>query len=339
MPQQIMLNQRIAACSSVDSVFAEVAIAREQGIPLNSVNIATALHRVARCGNSNVFRDLLNVPEYSFLIEEVSNRLGSDKLSDFKPREIANTAWGVAKAQISAPKIFASICSAALNIGLEHFKPQELSICVWACATSFNSCTPPQRTTLMQAIPTFFDAIEAEIVKRSEVRDGDLAGLSDFKPQELSNTLWSFATVASDRTDIFRVIEQEMLQRGLRSYVPQDIANSVWAFVTAGASTAEVLELVEADVEMRGVRCFKSQELANLVWAFAKSDYAMTSFAALVEDDILERDLSGFMPQELRSVTMLVFFMCLPPSLEPSLPPSLLPPLSLIPPPIPLYTH
>ena len=83
----------------------------------------TALHRVARCGNSNVFRDLLNVPECSFLIEEVSNRLGSDKLSDFKPREIANTAWGVAKAQISAPRLFASICSAALSIGLEHFRP------------------------------------------------------------------------------------------------------------------------------------------------------------------------------------------------------------------------
>jgi len=325
MPQQIVLNQRIVACTAVQEVFDEVALAREQGVPLNSVNLATALHRVARCGNSNIFRDLPREPAYQFLLDEVSSRLESDDSADFKPRELANTAWGVAKAQVASPKLFANLCRAALNVGLRHFKPQELSNCVWALSTSCNQCTAAQRAEFQGFIPLFFERVEDEIVRRSTTADArsvqpaqqqhpashddeqDMGtqtgiGLNDFKAQELSNTLWSFATVAGDRRDIFRVIEAEMLRRGLSAYVPQDIANSVWAFVTAGASTPEVLALVEKDVCQRGVDCFKSQELANLVWAMAKADYPMMSFLGLVEKEVLRRDLVTFMPQELSNV-------------------------------------
>ena len=321
-PQQIVLNQRIVACTAVQDVFHEVAQASERGVPLNSVNLATALHRVARCGNSNIFRGLSREPVYQFLVDEVSSRLESDDADDFKPRELANTAWGVAKAQVAAPKLFANLCRAALKIGLENFKPQELSNCVWALSTSCNQCTQAQRAEFQVFIPQFFESIEAEIVRRSETRDvrsgqpsqqeqrdhtQDMhapagTGLDDFKPQEMSNTLWSFATVAADRRDIFRVIEAEMMHRGLSAYVPQDIANSVWAFVTAGASTHEVLALVEKEVESREGRGFKSQELANLVWAMAKADYPMTSFLDLVEQEVLRRDLVTFMPQELSNV-------------------------------------
>ena len=325
MPQQIILNQRIVACTTVQEVFGEVALAREEGVPLNSVNLATALHRVARCGNSNIFRDLPGEPAYQFLLDEVSSRLESDDFADFKPRELANTAWGVAKAQVAAPKLFANLCRAALNVGLRHFKPQELSNCVWALSTSCNQCTAAQRAEFQAFIPLFFERVEVEIVRRSKTADARSVqpaqqqhpalpdgeqdtdtqtriGLTDFKAQELSNTLWSFATVAGDRRDIFKVIEAEMLRRGLGAYVPQDIANSVWAFVTAGASTPEVLALVEKDVCVRGVDCFKSQELANLVWAMAKADYPMTSFLDLVEKEVLRRDLVTFMPQELSNV-------------------------------------
>jgi len=314
LPQQVMLNQRIAACRSVQEVFAEVSNAREESIPLNSVNLATALHRVARCGNSNVFRGLSNEPQYAYLISEVSNRLQSDVCADFKPREIANTAWGVAKAQVSSPQLFENLCKTALKIGLENFKPQELSNAVWACSTSCNNCNPEQRAQFEAIIPLFFQSIEREIVKRSQSNGHQQAqtqqgahltpivGLEEFKPQELSNTLWSFATVSSDCTQVFRVVESEMMRRGLKSYVPQDIANSVWAFVTAGQSSHVLFELVENDVAQRGVACFKSQELANLVWALAKADYPMTTFLDLVEKDILKRDLSEFMPQELSNL-------------------------------------
>lgn len=356
MPAQVMLNQRIVASTSVSAVFSEVAGACEKGIPLNSVNLATALHRVARCGNAQVFDKLLHNEDYLYLINEVITRLESDKSDDFKPREIANTAWGVAKAQVTVPKLFANLCRAAVNFGLENFKPQELSNCVWACSTSCNhySCTSAQRAEFQTFLPDFFQRVEAEIVRRSPLKAGaptsnaptsdpdayahssfkapQPQGLSDFKPQELSNTLWSFATLACDHVDVFKVIEQEMLSRGLDGYVAQtlpslsgptansahifififiicthhtlilvlicryvaqDIANSVWAFVTAGTSTEQVLALVEQDVTRRGVECFKSQELANLVWAFAKADYPMTTLLDLTQADVLKRDLAG----------------------------------------------
>ena len=93
MPGQVMLNQRIVGCSTAEQVFREVAEARAEGMPLNSVNLATALHRVARCGNANVFAQLLDEPNYLYLLDEVTLRLKSDKgqSGDLKPREIANT--------------------------------------------------------------------------------------------------------------------------------------------------------------------------------------------------------------------------------------------------------
>ena len=75
MPLQIKLNQRLAACSSAAEVFQEVDSARAEAIPLNSVNLATALHRVARCGNADVFRNLADIPTYNFLVHEVSDVL------------------------------------------------------------------------------------------------------------------------------------------------------------------------------------------------------------------------------------------------------------------------
>jgi len=306
MLEQVQLNQRIAACRSVQEVFSQVSRARKESVPLNSVNLATALHRVARCGNNNIFRGLQHEPEYSYLISEVSSRLQSDVFADFKPREIANTAWGVAKAQVSSPELFENLCKTAMKIGLNNFKPQELSNTVWACSTSCNHCKPAQRAAFGHILPNFFQSIEREIVGRSEmngaVQQGGVVGLDEFKPQELSNTLWSFASVSSDCTEIFSVVEKEMVKRGLSSYVPQDIANSVWAFVTAGQSSPTMLALVEKEVSIRGMACFKSQELANLVWAFSKAEYPMKSFLDLVEEDILQRDLSEFMPQELSNV-------------------------------------
>ena len=94
MPGQVMLNQRIVGCSTAEQVFREVAEARAEGMPLTSVTLATALHRVARCGNANVFARLLDEPNYLYLLNEVTLRLNSDKgqSGDLRPREIANTA-------------------------------------------------------------------------------------------------------------------------------------------------------------------------------------------------------------------------------------------------------
>lgn len=195
----------------------------------------------------NVFQRLPDDPVYRYLLDQVTLRLHSVDGADFKPREVANTAWGVAKAGIVVPELFANLCAASLKTGLDLFKPQELSICVWALSTSCNQATPAQRSELMEFIPEFFASVECEVVKRSQqasqARDGEgqkKTGLSDFKPQELSNTLWSFATVQCKHADIFSVIATEMLSRGLGTYVAQDIANSVWAFVTAGEISHQV---------------------------------------------------------------------------------------------------
>jgi len=56
--------------------------------------------------------------------------------------------------------------------------------------------------------------------------------LDHFKPQELANTAWAFAT--ADRSDaLLFVLLVRVVERRLGEFKPQDFANTAWAFATA----------------------------------------------------------------------------------------------------------
>ena len=95
-------------------------------------------------------------------------------LRDFKPQELANTAWAFAKADRAAPTLFDAIAREAVRGGLRDFKPQELSMTAsWAFATAGH------------AAPVLLDAIATQAVRR---------GLREFNAQDLANVAWAFAT-------------------------------------------------------------------------------------------------------------------------------------------------
>jgi len=124
----------------------------------------------------------------------------------------------------------------------------------------------------VRGVGNMMSLIEEEIVRRAEVgkSGGDEQSLEEFKPQELSNTLWALATVGRDNQDVFACLEEEILGRGIENFASQDISNSVWAFVTAGQAVPGLLEAVSAGIDARGASAFKNQELTNIVWAYAK---------------------------------------------------------------------
>ena len=269
---QIALNSRIASCSTPREVFAEVLRAGDTGLQLNSVNLATALHRVAKTGRGQ-FRGVTSDPVYQSLLRMVETGLTAGGTSEFNPREIANTAWGIAKAQETSPLTFAALVEASAQRGLAGFKPQELANTVWAFATAHAGSFGQQRTQLLAHVDRMLSIAESEIVQRRAYANARVpGGLAEFKPQELSNTIWAFSTVGRHSSGVYAAVVEEMKQRNLPDFVPQDLANSVWAIVTAGFSCPELLEQVQADTLLRGVENFKTQEIANLVWAFAKAD-------------------------------------------------------------------
>jgi len=152
-PEQIKLNQKIAACGHPREVFEAISEAKSKGVELNSVNLATALHRVAKTGTVGDFRSLKSSEPYGELLEMVKVGLQS-KEGDFNPREIGNMAWGIAKAQMASAELFEMLQQAAERIQLSKYKPQELSNSAWAFATGWNNCqvrfrptTDPKRIT------------------------------------------------------------------------------------------------------------------------------------------------------------------------------------------------
>lgn len=297
LPQQVHLNQRLARCQTPNDVFEALRGAKQKNIELNSVNIATALHRVAKTANQAHLPQIRRTPEYQELLTTADSALG-DPSNDFNPREMANTAWGLAKAQVADDiGLWEHVADAIARRGLSRHKPQEIANTAWAFATVYNLMAGRDKG---KYLPTALGLLE---VVRTEMEARERAGtLCEFKPQELSNTLWSFATVGKEAPKVFAGVAEEIKRRGLSEFGPQDIANSIWAFVTAGQSDPELMDCVDKEVMKKGLANFNRQELANLVWAFAKAEHPMDRFLQQVEEEVVARQLWVFRPQELSNL-------------------------------------
>ena len=56
--------------------------------------------------------------------------------------------------------------------------------------------------------------------------------LSEFKPQNVANTAWAFATVNYRDEKLFAALASAA-ERRLNNFHPQNVANTAWAFATA----------------------------------------------------------------------------------------------------------
>jgi len=59
------------------------------------------------------------------------------------------------------------------------------------------------------------------------------SGLRGFKPQNLANTVWAFATAGVRADALYAAVAEAAVRSGLRGFKPQALANTVWAFATA----------------------------------------------------------------------------------------------------------
>jgi len=204
---------------------------------------------------------------------------------DFKPKELADTAWALATAGRTAPALFAAIALEAAR-RVRRFSPQELASLAWAFATAGHAApalfdaiaaeatrrvrrfSPQELASLAwafatagHAAPALFDAIAAKATRR----------VRDFKPQDLANTAWAFATADRAAPALFDAISAEAVQR-VGAFTPQELAKTAWAFATAGRTAPALFDEIAAEAAWR-VRDFKSQDLANTAWALAAANH------------------------------------------------------------------
>ena len=70
----------------------------------------------------------------------------------------------------------------------------------------------------------------------------------------------------------WNLLAAEVTRRPLRDFKPQDLANTVWAYASAGHASPSLFDAVAVEVTRRPLRDFNPQTLANIAWAHAVAD-------------------------------------------------------------------
>eukprot|EP00956_Cyclotella_meneghiniana_P043599 scaffold278308_cov96-Cyclotella_meneghiniana.AAC.1 len=285
-------------------------ISSEDGLNHNSLGkkgfnpqeMASALWAFAKAKRSD---DVL----FSAVAEELVRQTELMKLSSGvkpKPQEFANTLWAFATAgiRVEAHVKLATLMADTLDEGNgaffdgSYFKPQELANSAWALATLHskrtNSGVNNDRNTLSHINSTEDDAI-VRILRWVAINIKQQ--VDNFKPQELSNSVWAFSTIGfgydessglnqhNDYTyvtsdapmedkklvfDTLEIIAENALPR-LEKFKAQELNNLAWGFARLGHRTEKAYLIFQgvADQLARRVHQFKPQDVGTTMWSLA----------------------------------------------------------------------
>ena len=74
--------------------------------------------------------------------------------------------------------------------------------------------------------------------------------VSDFKPQNLANTAWAFATLGQSDAPLFAALARAA-ERRMGDLKPQELANTAWAFARAALWDAAFFSVLARAAERR----------------------------------------------------------------------------------------
>ncbi|EJK77069.1 hypothetical protein THAOC_01121, partial [Thalassiosira oceanica] len=94
-------------------------------------------------------------------------------------------------------------------------------------------------------------------------------GLGSFKPRDLSNTAWAFATAGVSHPELFKKIGHHVAEQGcFDSFKPQELSNTVWACATVGYTDERLFSAFAPVIGSKLDEC-SEQELTNIAWAYS----------------------------------------------------------------------
>lgn len=208
-------------------------------------------------------------------VQDVHNFRG---LSEFSPQGLGNLAWSFAKQATHYVEIPNDTETNGYNVNGSNGR----------LAVYETSCLD-----LGEGLVTKLYASIAEVCMLSK------SGLNIFKPQDLSNLIWSFATLGLLHTGFFAAVSEEVAERishcaipkyrgesfvttpFLAPFKPQEIANLMWAYATVNFRSPRMLDAMASYIvaccrsrdgtfdERSIAATFNRQELANLAWSYA----------------------------------------------------------------------
>ncbi|KAH9257023.1 hypothetical protein BASA81_004844 [Batrachochytrium salamandrivorans] len=299
------LNAKILQCSTALQI--EALVLRTSD--LDVVNLATAfrqltytksasletMHKLLRLSEPKQFpvRELSNICHAvakSGLVQEMPQTLGSKAeeidLSKCDPQSVSNVLWAFAKLRRPSPKLFTSF----QGKHLETFRTQGLVNILWAHAV------------------LGYGKNNLDLLERLS---GELSKRSQLHPQDISNTLWAFASLncytAPITSNVGLGVFDEMVKHildnrvALRSFQTVDLINTLWAFAVMKPSdpiTKRLFEkLAQELIQRNGL---EAREISKALWSFAivklthhKLNQHLATQALAVADTFSAQDVSN----------------------------------------------
>lgn len=217
---------------------------------LNSVNAATALHRIAghlkktRAQRDRVLRD----QRFESLLDATA-----ELVSQCNPRSVSDILWAFATLQHWPPTMLKPVLT-QVNVHLEAnaFEAQHLALIVWA-----------------------FAVLGLKPVKLLErIESSALTQVRYLNQQNCANLLWGFAKLNYKPTTLLPALKAKMLDAAfLERMKPVELSDASYAIAVIGGDD-EQLPLLNAFASRATpgslLTKFTSRQLVLLLWSFAR---------------------------------------------------------------------
>jgi len=232
-------NQRIVEATRSEEI---LEIVEEADTQLNAVNLATAVHRIAKWSKKGPSSSRSNIA-WRQLLGLI--RVNADS---FSAQGFANVFWALGTVHVDCAmedQLLDSLATGMMRI-MDQFNPQALTTVAWGMATmEYNN------SVLGQAI-----------------KEACFKQLESFNQQDLANAAWALTSLGvSDDALLDRIADISALL--IPSFKPQETANLMWAFAVAKRAHKELMDAVVAQVA-ESPDSLSSQALSNIAWSFAK---------------------------------------------------------------------
>lgn len=221
-----------------------LTIVARAGANMNSVNVATAWHRLAKLHQRGELgkRSFTASNSAARLLQEdvrmeILERLAEKFADEFDAMNLANIAWSCAVMNFNpSGDILSRICDNLIAKAEEGAKrreypisegkrfpsPQALNNCLWALVTLKHSQGLRFAKVIAKLSPQLMKHFMPERVR----------GGGSFVTQTVSNQLWSYATLRFHPGDELMDSFAALVTNHIRSFKPQELSNILWSYAT-----------------------------------------------------------------------------------------------------------
>ena len=269
---------------------------------MNTVNVATAWHRLAKLARlSRKQKQKRGAPRFDARADprmQLLERLARENVDTFDAMNLANVVWSLAvldhHAFASSGRFLRRACeriesAARRGMALPRYPPasdrnfpsaQAVSNSLWAFTTMKHPLAHALAALVVEITPRFIEAFdpeeEAEKARRGPGGENEREGRREnaggaFVPQTVSNQLWAFGTLRWHPGDAHLDALARTVAKYVRHFKPQELTNVVWAYAAlAHYPGDECLLAFEHDIARRALAGeWNPQNLSTLVMAVA----------------------------------------------------------------------